>query len=105
MRGGEGDGLRRTGDLRKDHVESSVLEDLCSGEREIAREKSSIESNDERVAIDVGRWMKSARRDCNRFAYTANVLEREAVGDDSAPAVSAKGDLCHPGTLLTKDAA
>ena len=105
MRGGERDGLRRCGNLRQRDPKAGVLENLSGSAREITREEAAIESDHQRVAIDVGGRLKSARRDGDRFAYAANVLECKGVGDDGTPSVSTERDVGHAATLLTKDAA
>ena len=99
MSGGEGDGLRRRRALRQNCPKAGVHQHLGGHESEIARQESAVVADNERIAIDFLRRLQAARSDGDRFAYAADIIERERVGDDRTPSVRTERDVGHAFSL------
>src|SRR5688500_5255540 len=88
----EGDGLRRCRLLRDDHVVSAAPQFFCGSECELTREESAIESDDERIAVDMSRRLQSSPRNSDCGAHAPDVIECEVIADDCTPTIRTKSN-------------
>src|SRR5437762_721398 len=84
---GVGNRLRWGRRIREHDSEACRLERFGGRDRELARKKTAVVADDERVAFDLARRIELPGRDGNRIAYAADVVECKGVSNDGTPAV------------------